>query len=208
MATKKNLCKIKGLSEAKVDKIREAASKLTDSGFITAAECAVRRQSIYRITTGSKELDKLIGGGIQSMSITEAFGEFRTGKTQISHTLCVAAQLDPAQGGAGGKAAYIDTEGCFRPERIAAIANRFGLDPDEVAENIIYARAFNTEHQMDLITMLAARFAEERGAFRLLVVDSIISLFRTDFCGRGELADRQQKLNAMMARLMKIAEVC
>jgi meiotic recombination protein DMC1 len=83
MTTKRNLCKIKGLSELKVDKIREAASKIHDAGFITAAECAVRRQNIFRITTGSTQLDALLGGGVQSMSITEAFGEFRTGKTQL-----------------------------------------------------------------------------------------------------------------------------
>lgn len=77
----------------------------------------------------------------------------------------------------------------------------------EAAENVIYARAYNTEHQMELITMLAARFAEERGVYRLLVVDSVISLFRTDYCGRGELSERQLKLNLMLARLMKIAEV-
>lgn len=83
---------------------------------------------------------------------------------------------------------------------------RFNLDPDEALENVIYARAFNTEHQMELITMLAAKFAEENGKFRLLVVDSIISLFRSDYCGRGELGERQQKLNQMLSRLMKISE--
>ena len=92
MATKRNLCKVKGLSEAKVDKIREAASKLTDAGFITASECAIRRQAIFRISTGSKELDKLLAGGIQSMSITEAFGEFRTG-TRVSSFIFSLFQL-------------------------------------------------------------------------------------------------------------------
>lgn len=158
------------------------------------------------------------------MSITEAFGEFRTGKTQICHTLCVACQLPVSMGGGAGKAAYIDTEGTFRPERIKAIAERFNLDPEgfpfyhcfncqfrftrvDTCENVIYARAYNSEHQMELITQLAARFAEERGVYRLLIVDSIIALFRTDYCGRGELNERQQKLNVMLARLMKIAEV-
>ncbi|KAI3640558.1 hypothetical protein MIR68_001436 [Amoeboaphelidium protococcarum] len=206
MCAKKNLLKIKGLSEAKVDKIREAASKMTDCGFMTAMECAVRRQSVLRITTGSAEFDKLLGGGVQSMQITEVFGEFRTGKTQLSHTLCVACQLDTSQGGAGGKAAYIDTEGTFRPNRISQIATRFGLDPEEAAENVIYARAYNCEHQMELITLLAARFAEERGVYRLLVVDSIIALFRSDYTGRGELGERQQKLNQMLSRLIKISE--
>lgn len=76
----------------------------------------------------------------------------------------------------------------------------------EAAENVIFARAFNSDHQMDLITYLAARFAEEKGVYRVLIVDSIIALFRADFCGRGELSERQQKLNQMLSRLMKVAE--
>lgn len=111
-----------------------------------------------------------------------------------------------ALGGANGKAAYIDTEGTFRPERIKQIASRFNLDPDEACENVIFARAYNSEHQMELITQLAARFAEEKGVYRVLIVDSIIALFRNDYSGRGELAERQQKLNQMLGRLMKIAE--
>ena len=85
-----------------------------------------------------------------------------------------------------------------RPDRLKEIATRFGLDPDEALDNVIYARAFNTEHQMDLITLLAAKFSERPGEYRLLVVDSIISLFRTDYSGRGELGERQQRLNQMM----------
>ena len=206
MNTMRALCRVKGMSEAKVDKIKEAARKLCDAGFVTALEYSVRRQNVLRITTGSSELDKLIGGGVQSMSITEVFGEFRTGKTQLSHTLCVAVQLPVEKGGADGKAAYIDTEGTFRPDRLKEIAVRFGLDPEEVMENVIFARAFNSEHQMELITLLAAKFAEEPAKYRLLVVDSIISLFRTDFTGRGELGERQQKLNIMLARLLRISE--
>jgi len=48
---------------------------------------------VVKITTGSAVLDELLGGGIETMSITEAFGEFRTGKTQLAHTLCVTTQL-------------------------------------------------------------------------------------------------------------------
>ncbi|KAJ1963281.1 Meiotic recombination protein dmc1 [Dispira parvispora] len=187
MNTKRNMCRIKGLSETKVDKVKEVASKLL-------------------IGTGSTELDKLRGGGLQTMSITEVSGEFRTGKTQLAHTLCVTTQLPLTMGGGHGKAAYIDTEGTFRPERIRAIATRYELDPELVLDNLIYARAYTSEHQMDLITMVAAKFAEEKGVYKLLIVDSIISLFRTDYCGRGELSERQQKLNAMLSRLMKIAE--
>lgn len=67
-------------------------------------------------------------GGIETGSITEMFGEFRTGKTQLCHTLCVTCQLGMQQGGGEGKAMYIDTEGTFRPQRLVAIAERYGLN--------------------------------------------------------------------------------
>lgn len=206
MCTSRTLLKIKGFSEAKVDKLKEACAKLLPSSFITGIEALEKRQQVYRISTGSKEFDKLLGGGVQSLSITEAFGEFRTGKTQLSHTLCVTTQLPVSMGGAEGKVAFIDTEGTFRPERIKEIAARFNVDGEAALENILFARALNSEHQLELINDVAARFAEEQGAYRLLIVDSIISLFRVEFSGRGELADRQQKLNVMLSRLMKVAE--
>ncbi|KAM0682704.1 Meiotic recombination protein dmc1 [Mitosporidium daphniae] len=204
MTTRKNLCKLKGMSEAKVEEIKEVAAKLLDCGFITATELAIKRQCVFKVSTGSSELDRLVGGGIQSMSITEAFGEFRTGKTQLCLTMCITCQL--GEQNTSGKAAYIDTEGTFRPERLKEIAARFNLNPDEALENIIYSRAYNSEHQMDLLAILAAKFSEEPGRFKLLVVDSIISLFRTDFSGRGELGERQQRLNQMLARLARISE--
>ncbi|XP_063939112.1 meiotic recombination protein DMC1 homolog isoform X4 [Daucus carota subsp. sativus] len=191
MHTKKNLTGIKGLSEAKVDKICEAAEKIV-------------RKSVVRITTGSQALDELLGGGIETSSITEAFGEFRSGKTQLAHTLCVSTQLPTHMKGGNGKVAYIDTEGTFRPDRIVPIAERFGMDAGAVLDNIIYARAYTYEHQYNLLLGLAAKMSEE--PFRLLIVDSVIALFRVDFTGRGELADRQQKLAQMLSRLIKIAE--
>jgi len=138
------------------------------------------------LTTGSKELDKLLGGGIETGSITEIFGEFRTGKTQLCHTLCVTCQvsisllcdlnqptnqneqtnerkqLDLNQGGGEGKAMYIDTEGTFRPQRLVAIAERFKLDPEKVLDNVAYARAYNTDHQMQLLVQCSAMLAESR----------------------------------------------
>ncbi|XP_039045149.1 meiotic recombination protein DMC1 homolog [Hibiscus syriacus] len=162
------------------------------------------RESVLRITTGSRSLDELLGGGIETSCITEAFGEFRSGNTQLAHTLCVSAQLPTNMRGGNGKVAYIDTEGTFRPDRIIPIAERFGMDPGAVLDNIVYARAYTYEHQYNLLLGLAAKMSEE--PFRLLIVDSVIALFRVDFTGRGELAERQQKLPQMLSRLTKIAE--
>ncbi|KAL5205779.1 hypothetical protein ABZP36_033988 [Zizania latifolia] len=208
MHTKKSLTGIKGLSEAKVDKICEAAEKLVvcalSLGCLVIIFLILKRKSVVRITTGSQALDELLGGGIETLCITEAFGEFRSGKTQLAHTLCVSTQLPIHMHGGNGKVAYIDTEGTFRPERIVPIAERFGMDANAVLDNIIYARAYTYEHQYNLLLGLAAKMAEE--PFRLLIVDSVIALFRVDFSGRGELAERQQKLAQMLSRLTKIAE--
>ncbi|KAI9529289.1 Meiotic recombination protein dmc1 [Dissostichus eleginoides] len=206
MTTRKALCNIKGLSEAKVEKIKEAAGKMLNVGFQTAFEYSSKRKQVFNITTGSLEFDKLLGGGIESMAITEAFGEFRTGKTQLSHTFCVTAQLPGENGYSGGKVVFIDTENTFRPDRLKDIADRFNVDHSAVLDNVLYARAYTSEHQMELLDFVAAKFHEEGGVFKLLIIDSIMALFRVDFTGRGELAERQQKLAQMLSRLQKISE--
>jgi meiotic recombination protein DMC1 len=202
--TKRNLSKIKGLSEVKVEKIKEASNKLVNCGFVSALiQCDIRKR-VIKISTGCKSFDQILNGGISTMSTTEVFGEFRTGKTQLSHTLCVTAQLPKERGGAEGKVAYIDTEGTFRPERIGEIAERFDLDPTRCLENISYVRALNSEHQHELVEQLGMYLSQ--GGYRLIIVDSIISLFRVDYSGRGELGERQQKLNQHLSKLGRMAE--
>jgi len=203
-ATKKTLLAIKGVSEAKADKMLAEASKLVPMGFTTAMELHKTRQDIIQITTGSKELDKLLHGGIETGSITELFGEFRTGKTQLCHQLCVTCQLPLAQGGGEGKALYIDTEGTFRSERILAIAERYGLNGEDVLDNIAYARAYNSDHQTQLLVQAASMMAESR--FALLVVDSATALYRTDYSGRGELNARQIHLARFLRAIQRLAD--
>jgi DNA repair protein RAD51 len=161
-------------------------------------------RSLVTLTTGSVELDKLLEGGVETGSITEVFGEFRTGKTQLAHTLCVTCQMAVTDGGAEGKAIYIDTEGSFRPARLQAIAERFGLDPDLALENVACARAHNSEHQMELLQMAAAIMAQDR--YALLVVDSATALFRTDYMGRAELSERQMQMAQFFRQLTRLAE--
>lgn len=198
------MAKIKGLSETKVEKIKEAAGKLLNPGFVSALAQSEMREKVIHISTGSKAFDEMLGGGISTMSMTEVFGEFRTGKTQLSHTLCVTAQLSKDLGGGEGKVAYIDTEGTFRPERIKSIAERFGMDPISCLENISYVRALNSEHQHEVVEQLGLYLSE--GSYKLIIVDSIIALFRVDYSGRGELGERQQKLNQHLSRLSRMAE--
>lgn len=163
-----------------------------------------KRKNLTYLTTGSKELDKLLGGGIETGSITEMFGEFRTGKTQICHTLCVTAQLLKEDGGGAGKVLYIDTEGTFRPEKLQAIAERFNLDPETVISNVLYARAYSTDHQNKLLIQACGLLSESK--FALLIVDSATALYRTDFSGRGELSARQVNLGKFLRNLQKLAD--
>lgn len=126
------------------------------------------------------------------------------GKTQLCHTLCVTCQLPVDQGGAEGKALWIDTEGTFRPARLAQIAERFGLNPADVLDNVAYARAHNTDHQGQLLLAAASMMSEAR--FALIVVDSVTALYRTEFNGRGELSARQIHLGRFLRALAKLAE--
>eukprot|EP00056_Hartaetosiga_gracilis_P002160 m.51379 g.51379 ORF g.51379 m.51379 type:complete len:338 (-) comp10939_c0_seq3:218-1231(-) len=201
---KKHLLAVKGISDAKADKIINVASKLIPMGFTTASEFHQRRQEIINISCGSKELDNLLQGGIETGSITELFGEFRTGKTQICHTLAVTCQLPIDQGGGEGKCLYVDTEGTFRPERLLAVSERFGLNGEDVLDNVAYARAYNSDHQMHLLQTAAAMMAESR--YALLIIDSATALFRTDYSGRGELSARQMALAQFLRTLMRLAD--
>ncbi|KAF9245756.1 Rad51-domain-containing protein [Melanogaster broomeanus] len=231
MTTRRQLLKIKGMSEAKVEKIKEAAQKTAGSSFGTGIEVQDRRKRVLVLSTGSKSVDAILGGGIMSQSISEVYGEFRTGKTQMAHTMSVIAQLPSELGGAAGKApneyqpsrvklTYI--QGTFRPDRIRSIADRFGVDGNMALENILirssiqqrasgpfsilrYLLTLTLDLKMDLINECSLRFAEDKD-FRLLIVDSIMALFRVDYSGRGELSERQQKLAQMLSKLTKLSE--
>lgn len=203
-STKKRLMSVKGISETKADKLLAEAEKLVSVGFVTATEYYHTRENQVYLSTGSKELDTLLGGGIETGSITEIFGEFRTGKTQLCHTLAVVCQMSFEHGGAEGKALYIDSEGTFRPERCKAIAERFGLDPDEILDNVSFARAYNSDHQMKLLQQACALMAETR--YAIIIVDSATALYRTDFSGRGELASRQQHMGQFLRALQRMAD--
>jgi meiotic recombination protein DMC1 len=192
-----------------VDKLLEACKKALSNpselgGFVTAATFREMRKDVVRITTGSKAVDEVLAGGIQTRSITEIHGEWRCGKTQLCHTLAVSTQLPFEMGGGYAKVAYIDTEGTFRSERILEIAERYGMDGEAVLENIMIARTFTHEQMEDALLAIAGKMAEE--PFKLLIVDSVMAHYRVDFTGRGELSGRQQRLGQFMSKLSKLAD--
>jgi len=202
----KELSDISGLGESVARKAIQAARKMMDLGFQDGLEFAKKREEVFNITSGSKEFDKLLGGkGIETKAITEAFGGYGSGKTQLGLALSVNVQLPVEHGGAEGKAVFIDTEGTFRPERIRQIAEAKGANPESVLKNILVARAFNSDHQILLIDKVA-ELIKNGEPVRLVVIDSLTAHFRAEFAGRGQLADRQQKLNRYLHNLMKMAE--
>jgi DNA repair protein RadA len=201
----RTLVEIADISEDKAAEITQNARNLLSIRFTTAKEVLSRRSNIGYITTGSKALDSLLGKGIETQAITEVIGEFGSGKTQLCHQLSVTVQLPIEKGGLSGKALYIDTEGTFRPERIVSIAKGYSLDPEKTLENIIYARAYNSDHQILLAEEATNLIPNEN--IRLIVVDSVISHFRSEYPGREVLAMRQQKLNKHLHQLSTIADI-
>ncbi len=195
-----------GISEAVARKAIQAARNMLDLGFMEGTEYAKKRESIHYITTGSKNFDDLLGGrGVEGRAITEAFGAYGSGKTQVGLTLAVNVQLPVEKGGASGKCVFVDTEGTFRPARIKQIAETLGANPEKVLKNILVARAFNSDHQVLLLDRVADLIREGE-PIELIVIDSLTAHFRAEFAGRGQLADRQQRLNRYIHNLMKLAE--
>lgn len=192
------------ISEATAKKAIAIARANIEMNFETGDEVLRKREQIQKIRTGSAELDRLTGGGVETGAITEAFGQYGSGKSQLAHVLSVRCQLPDKDGGCAGKAVFIDTEGTFRPERITQIAKALELDPDQALKNIKVARAFNSDHQA-LLAEKVEDLIKNGDNIKLIIVDSLTSHFRAEFIGRGTLADRQQKINKHMHVLQKLA---
>lgn len=167
---KKTLVAIPGLSEKTIDRLLAKVHELIPTGFLNASDLNSQRQELVFITTGSRQLDQLLGGGIEAGSITELYGAAGSGKSQLCFTLAVTCQLSYASGGAQGKCLFIDTEGTFRPERLLSVAQRFNLSEKEVLDNVAIARAVSTDHQTSLLVKAAEIMQEAK--YALVIVDS------------------------------------
>lgn len=193
------------IGEQTAKRLITAARSQIGIGFKNAKELLVSRQKLEKISTGSKALDTLLAGGIETSSLTEISGEFRTGKTQICFQLCVLTAMSKKLGGLESGVIFIDTEGTFRPERIVQICTRFGVDPEEVLNRISVGRAYNSDHQMVLV-LESPKLIKETNV-KLMIIDSLTSHFRAEYTGRGSLLERQQKLNKYLHQLLRLAEV-
>ncbi len=202
VASPKDLSELSGIAEGAAVKIIAAARRFADVGnFETGEEILQRRKDVMKLTTGSKNLDELLGGGFETQSITEFFGEFGSGKTQIMHQAAVNATMPEEKGGFDSDVLIIDSENTFRPERIIQMAKAKDLDSDIVLKRIHVARAYNSHHQI-LLGEKAGELAKEF-PIKLLIVDSLTSHFRSEYMGRGSLSERQQLLNRHMHDLLR-----
>ena len=203
VATPGEIIDATGMAQAAAKKIIAIARSSLDMGFESGEEVLKNRANVLKISTGSKNFDALVGGGFESAAITECYGEFGSGKTQIGHILAVNCQKQFP----GTTIVYIDTENTFRPERIEQLSKGAGLEPMDVLKNIKVAKAFNTDHQMLLAEKVEDLIKKQGLNVKLVIVDSLTAHFRAEFIGRGTLAERQQKLNRHMRDLAKLAQI-
>jgi len=204
VATPAEIVELCGMGDATAKRVIQVARTKLDMGFETGEDILKKREMVEKITTGCKSFDAILGGGFETGSISECFGEFGSSKTQIAHMLAVNVHMPKEKGGNEGMTVFIDGESTFRPERIKQFAEGVGMDPLEALKSIRVARAFNSDHQM-LLAEKVEDLIKEGLPIKLIVVDSLTAHFRADFSGRGQLADRQQKLNKHMHTLMRIA---
>jgi DNA repair protein RadA len=202
VSTPGELIEIAGVTETAARKMINAARDSMEMGFESGSDLLEKRKSISKISTGSASFDELMAGGFETGSITECFGEFGSGKTQVGHLLAINAQKTYP----GCSIVYIDTENTFRPERIIELSKGAGLDPQECLKNIKVARAFNSDHQMLLVEKIQDIITKDKLDVKVVVIDSLTAHFRAEFIGRGTLAVRQQKLNKHMHALLKLAD--
>ncbi len=192
-----------GVSEKKASAVIAAARQSLGVSFIRADELLKQRQNVARLTTGSKALDKIVDGGLETQTISEFYGEYGSGKSQMCHQLCVNVQLPLERGGLNGGVLYVDTENTFRLERIVQMAKHVGIDPEQAVKNIIYAEAYTSDHQMFLLEN--ADEIIKANNIKLIIVDSLTAHFRSEYIGREMLASRQQRLNKHMHKLVALA---
>jgi len=223
------------IGESSASDIINAAREAADvGGFETGASVLERRQEIGKLSWQIDEVDDLLGGGIETQSITEVYGEFGSGKSQVTHQMAVNVQLSKENGGLEGGCIFVDSEDTFRPERIDDMVR--GLDDEILADEmerreiegtpsdedamealveafldqIHVAKAFNSNHQILLAEKakeLAGEHEETEWPIRIVCVDSLTAHFRAEYVGRGELAERQQKLNKHLHDLMRLGDL-
>jgi DNA repair protein RadA len=182
------------------------ADGLLQKEFSSAEKMLKIREKLVKFTTGSQSFDLFLGGGIETQALTEIAGEFGSGKSQLCYTLCVTATMPSTNmSNKGDGVIFVDTENTFRAERVHQIAESRGLDAEEIMKKIFACKIYYSAHLEAVIRSLA-KYIEQYKA-RLVIIDNIISLHRAEFAGRETLAERQQRLNMILHKLIRLAEI-
>ncbi|MCY3411912.1 MAG: DNA repair and recombination protein RadA [Candidatus Heimdallarchaeota archaeon] len=204
-ATVSELHELTKLPEFLLKQLIENAQMEQSFTFSTAANLFETKQALPKISTMVKSLDAILQGGVEARAITELYGEFISGKTQICLQLAVHTALPREYGGYGSKVIYIDTEGSFSPERVIQICSRWSLDPKIILDNILVGRAYTTDMQIKMLNSITAQIKDHQ--VKLLIIDSISSNFRAEYMGKEAIYDRQQKLNNHLQQLARLADI-
>jgi DNA repair protein RadA len=177
--TTKQLSESAGIGKDTAENAINKALNMVGRGYITGKQLYDELQHRTRLSTGSAELDELLGGGIESETTTEISGKEGSGKTQICHMLAVQAQRPLEAGGLGAEVAWIDTEDTFRPDRIKEIAESLEMEPMTVLSHINRWKAANTPDQLDAVEKLSALCNEK--PVGLVIVDSMMGHLRSEY---------------------------
>ncbi len=203
-ATERQLVEKAKLTRAMALHVLDTARADLNLTFETATVVLDRRKTTPRVGTGSVAFDELLHGGYEARSITELFGEYRTGKSQLCFQAAYEVAKPKSAGGLEAYVVFIDTEGTFRPERVIQMAEADDLEPAGILQRIIIGRAYNTDHQLVLGEEIAKQVREKD--IRLVIVDSLTSHFRSEYIGKNTLVERQQKLNRHLHQLLHLSE--
>jgi DNA repair protein RadA len=207
VATPGELAEGVGMGEAAARKVINASRNNLDMGFTSGVELLNKRKKIIKISTGATSFDTMMGGGFESGGITECYGQFGSGKSALAHQLAINALDIDENGDPQGYTIWIDSENTFRPERVKQICEENDLDPLKILENIKVVRGYNSDHQMMCAEKSEDLIKKDGLHVRLIIVDSLMTHFRSEFIGRGRLSDRQQKINKHMHTLMRLADI-
>jgi DNA repair protein RadA len=188
-------------------------NEILSKEFSTADDMLEKRNKISRYSTGSSNFDTFLNGGFETQSITEIAGEYGSGKSQICQTLCAAAialmennRLDEQESQRPPYSIiFIDTENTFRANRVHQIAEQKNLDPEDILKRIYHCNVYSSE-QLEVLINDLPKFIEQYNT-KLVIIDSIISLHRAEFSGRGTLVERQQRLGKMLNKLRRYADI-
>ena len=206
VATPGELAESVGMGEASARKVINASRNNLDMGFVSGEDLLKKREEIIRVSTGSNAFDTMLKGGFESGGITECYGQFGSGKSALAHQLVINALFLDEENNPTASAVWIDSENTFRPERIKEICENRGLDPIKILQSIKVVRAFNSDHQMMCAEKIEDLIQKDGLNVKMIIVDSLMTHFRSEFIGRGTLSNRQQKINKHMHVLMKMAD--